>query len=152
MKYLELQDGERLELPAQGVLPKTVHVFDQASVDAVNAALAARRPLLVRGEPGTGKSQLARAAAAGLGRAFVSTVIDARSESRDLLWAFDAVARLAEAQVQGALPGRDEAQVRASLREERFLAPGPLWWAFDWRGAEAQAAKVGAVKPSVPEG
>ncbi len=116
MKYLEIVDGDRLELPAQGALPATVHVFDAESVDAVNAALAAGRPLLVRGEPGTGKSQLARAAAGGLGRPLVSTVIEARTEARDLLWSFDTVARLAEAQVQGALAGRDEAATRRALR------------------------------------
>jgi MoxR-like ATPase len=152
VKYLDLDDGHRLDLPARGALPATVHVFDRDSVDAVNAALAAGRPLLVRGEPGTGKSQLARAAATALGRVLVTTVIDARTEARDLLWTFDAVTRLAEAQVQGALPDRDEAAVRDSLRPERFLSPGPLWWTFDWRSAVEQAARVAAVLPPVPEG
>ncbi len=152
MKYLDIADGHRLELPVEGALPATVHVFEAESADAVNAALAAGRPLLVRGEPGTGKSQLARAAAVGLGRALVSTVIDARTEARDLLWTFDAVARLAEAQVQGALGRRDEAAVRASLRQERFLAPGPLWWTFDWARAARQAAAVGAAAPPAPDG
>ncbi|MEE8525651.1 MAG: MoxR family ATPase [Thermoanaerobaculia bacterium] len=152
MKYLELDDGHKLDLPSRGALPATVHVFDRDSVDAVNAALAAGRPLLVRGEPGTGKSQLARAAADALGRALVTTVIDARTEARDLLWTFDAVTRLAEAQVQGALPDRDEAAVRDSLRQERFLAPGPLWWTFDWQSAAGQAEKVAAVPPPSPDG
>ncbi len=152
MRYLDVADGHQLDLPPQGALPATVHVFDRDSVDAVNAALAAGRPLLVRGEPGTGKSQLARAAAAGLGRALVATVIDARTEARDLLWSFDAVARLAEAQVQGALGRRDEKAVRDSLRPVLFLAPGPLWWTFDWPSAAAQAESVGAPPPPVPEG
>jgi hypothetical protein len=83
--------------------PHTIrHLFEPRDIDAVNASLAAGRPLLVRGEPGAGKSQLARAAAQGLGRAFVSKVIDARTEARDLLWTFDAVRRLADAQVLGA--------------------------------------------------
>ena len=56
----------------------------------------------MRGEPGTGKSQLARAAAELMGRAFVACSVDARTEARDLLWSLDAVARLAEAQVLGA--------------------------------------------------
>ena len=151
MSYLQVKIGEPLTLPPLGKLPATVHVFDQASVDAVNAALAANRPLLVRGEPGTGKSQLARAAAAGLGRALLTTVIDARTEARDLLWSFDAVARLAEAQVQGALGARDEAAVREALREEKFVAPGPLWWAFDWQDALRQAELAKAGVPLVPE-
>ncbi len=151
MKYLDVAADDRLDLPAHGALPATAHVFDGDSVEAVNAALAAGRPLLVRGEPGTGKSQLARAAAVALGRAFVATVIDAHSEARDLLWSFDAVSRLAEAQVQGALGGRDEEAVRASLRPERFVAPGPLWWTFDWQSAARQAAAVGASRPRTPE-
>jgi len=141
-----------LKLERYGTLPGTVHVFDRDSVDAVNAALAARRPLLVRGEPGTGKSQLARAAAAAMGRAFVSIVIDVRTEARDLLWSFDAVSRLAEAQVQGALPGRDEEKVRESLAEEHFLTAGPLWWAFDWKSAAERARETGAPIPHKPEG
>ena len=56
---------ERLE-PYAG-LRATVHVFEPEQVDAVNLALTAGRPLLVRGEPGTGKSQLARAVAQKLG-------------------------------------------------------------------------------------
>ena len=152
MKYLEVAAGDRLDLAAHGALPATAHVFDGDSVDAVNAALAAGRPLLVRGEPGTGKSQLARAVAVVLGRAFVATVIDAHSEARDLLWSFDAISRLAEAQVQGALGGRDEETVRASLRPERFVAPGPLWWTFDWESASCQAKAVGAARPQTPDG
>ena len=97
MKYLEIQAGSQVRLQAPPGLPELVHVFDEDSIQAVNAALAARRPLLVRGEPGIGKSQLARAAAKALGRVYVPFVVDARIESRDLLWHFDAVARLAEA-------------------------------------------------------
>ena len=84
-------------------MPELVHVFDEATIQAVDAALAAQRPLLVRGEPGIGKTQLARAVAKDLGRAYVQRVVDVRTESRDLMWRFDAVERLAEAQLRGAL-------------------------------------------------
>lgn len=152
MRHLDWQQGTPVKLPAQAALSESVHVFDPASVDAVNAALIAGRPLLVRGEPGTGKSQLARAAAVALGRAFISQVVDARTEARDLMWSFDAVARLAEAQVQGALGVRDEDRLRENLRAERFLTPGPLWWVFDWRDAERQRREGGGVEPSSPAG
>ena len=79
------------------------------TIDAVNAALAAGRPLLVRGEPGIGKSQLARGAAQCLERAYIQYVVDARTESRDLLWHFDAIERLTEAQLSGALKEDPEA-------------------------------------------
>ena len=55
-------------------LPEAAHVFDRDSVLAVRSALAARRPLLLRGEPGVGKTQLA-AAARVLRRPLVSLVL-----------------------------------------------------------------------------
>ncbi len=107
------------------------HRFDAASIDAINAALAARRPLLVRGEPGTGKSQLAAAAARVLRRPLVTHVVDARTEARDLLWRFDAVERLGKAQVLAGTR-KDEREVECLLAEANFVRPGPLWWAFAW--------------------
>lgn len=127
--------------------PTIRHLFEPREVDAVNAALAAGRPLLVRGEPGSGKSQLARAAAKALGRAFVARVIDARTEARDLLWSFDAVRRLADAQVLAARGASDAGAVEKELEELRYVTPGPLWWAFNWGSAEAPAAGI-AVAPS----
>ncbi len=85
MKFLQALPGEAIRLAASPTVPEMVHVLDAREIAAVNAALAAKRPLLVRGEPGIGKSQLARAAAKALGRAFVPHVVDARTESRDLL-------------------------------------------------------------------
>lgn len=149
---LTYSEGRSIELPARGALPRTVHVFDDESVLAVNAALAVRRPLLIRGEPGTGKSQLARAAAHALGRVYLPKVIDARTETVDLFYAFDAVARLAEAQLCGALGHADEAAHRSRLDEQNFLKPGPLWWAFDWASAEAQATRSKSWVPDTPAG
>ena len=75
----DLPIDEPIPLDRCGTWPAAVHLFDQASADAVLAALAAERPLLVKGEPGAGKSQLARAAAQALGRLFVSTVVHSRT-------------------------------------------------------------------------
>lgn len=134
------------------------HVFQEEDIHAINAALASGRPLLLRGRPGTGKSQLALAAAVALGRAFVSEVIDARTESRDLLWRFDAVRRLADAQVLAT--GRLEEHRRQwldttggdVLHETFYTAPGPLWWAFGWQSATEQAEKAKVAVPRVREG
>ena len=128
------------------------HQFEPRQLKAINAALSASRPLLVRGEPGVGKSQSARAAAKALGRVFVQHVVDAGTESRDLLWHFDAVGRFAKAQVMGALqiacaePDKRQSSTRKALdvlddelAVEKFLHPRALWWAFDWAGAMAQA-------------
>lgn len=125
------------------------HVFDASMIDAVNAAVAAGRPLLVRGEPGTGKSQLARATAKKLQRAFVSFVVDVHTEPRDLLWWLDSVERLAEAQLMGAIGhAKDVDEVREKLALARYIQPGPLWWAYNWKTAKKQA---GAARVSAPE-
>jgi len=52
--------------------------FSENEIIAIDTALAARRALLIRGEPGTGKTQLALAAAVALKRGFVSRVVDSR--------------------------------------------------------------------------
>ncbi len=62
-----------------------VYVFDQDAIDAINAALVINRPLLIRGEPGAGKSQLAKAAAAVLERTFISFTVNHSTEAKDLL-------------------------------------------------------------------
>ncbi|MGB5686105.1 MAG: hypothetical protein WBM35_09845 [Candidatus Electrothrix sp.] len=79
MNIPEFEVDKKILLPKRGSWPATVHVFDHYSVNAIRAALSAERPLLVRGEPGTGKSQLARAAAEHLERLFVSEVVHSRS-------------------------------------------------------------------------
>jgi MoxR-like ATPase len=99
---------------------------------AINVALAAGRPLLVRGKPGTGKSSLAASVASLLSWRFYTTTVSSRTTARDLLWTFDTVARLADAQA-----GPDQIRHRAA-----YLSPGPLWWAFNpesarWRGVAA---------------
>ncbi|MDM8548257.1 MoxR family ATPase [Candidatus Venteria ishoeyi] len=137
LETLEIKNGSEITLQSHGELER-VHVFDTLSIRAVDAALAAKRPLLIRGEPGIGKSQLARAVAKVLKRVFVQHVIDAHCESQDLMWRFDAVQRLADAQLgQAADLGADALEQK--LRLKNYLHPGPLWWAFDWNTALKQA-------------
>jgi MoxR-like ATPase len=137
-----------VKLPSPPGTPERFHAFDMQSIEAVNAALAARRPLLVRGEPGIGKTQLAEAVATKLRRAFYPFTVDARTESRDLLWSFDAVMRLAHAQLCAALH-KDEQTVERELAITNFVHPGPLWWAFD--AHSAQDASDGRPPPGPPD-
>ena len=142
---------KEVELPATGSWQRSVHLFDQKSLWAIKAGLTAERPLLVRGEPGTGKSQFARAAARVLGRAFLSEVVHARSECQDLQFTYDAVSRLGEAQALGAAGVKE---VKTALNPLNFLSPGILWWAFDWADAAKQHARCCYLKqkPAVPPG
>lgn len=132
--------AEPLELPRLRNWPRSFHVFDAESVHAVNMALITGRPLLLRGEPGGGKSQLARAAAQALKRPFLSRVVNARLEPEDLLYRFDAVARLSEAQVRSGDPS-----ARDHLKPSKFLLPEILWWAFNPVSAAAQFDEASAL-------
>jgi MoxR-like ATPase len=149
---IDINTGHIEKLPSSGSWPDAVHVFEEKSIWALRAALAAERPLLVRGEPGSGKSQLARAAASVMKRAFISEVVHARSESQDLQWHFDAVARLGEAQTLGTADAKEDIAERLDAR--RFLSPGALWWAFDWNKAEKQfqLCNMGMRQPLKPKG
>lgn len=117
--------GQAIYLPDTDGQAASWHLWKQNEVNAICAALAAQRPLLVRGEPGTGKSQLARAAAVALGWRLHTCALHARSEPHDLLYQFDAVRRLADAQ----------AQKWQADEENRYWQPQALWLALNWDSA-----------------
>jgi MoxR-like ATPase len=95
------------------------YVFrDNHITNAINVAMAARRPLLVTGPPGSGKSSLALAVALEKKRTYVDRVITSRTELADLTAGFDAVRRLSDAQLHRLLP------------DWAYVEPGVLWWAF----------------------
>ncbi|KNB51931.1 AAA family ATPase [Streptomyces caatingaensis] len=91
-------------------------------VEAVNAALYLRRPLLVTGAPGTGKSTLAHAVAheLGLGRVLRWPIVS-RSTLRDGLYHYDAIARLQDVQLE-----RAGADVGARRSIGSYIRLGPL--------------------------
>jgi MoxR-like ATPase len=104
----------------------SVYVYNEEIVLAVNVALAARRPLLVRGPSGGGKSSLARNVANFFKYRYYEAVISSRTQARDLLWEVDLLRRLHDAQAtQGAF----------SSDMTRYIVPGVLWWAFDRQSA-----------------
>ncbi|MCA9311048.1 MAG: MoxR family ATPase [Phycisphaerales bacterium] len=96
---------------------------DAAQIEMVNAALYLRRPLLITGDPGCGKSSLAYAVAweLGLGRV-LRWSINSRSTLAEGLYTYDAVARLRDAsmQHQGGAGGREAEDVG------RYVRLGPL--------------------------
>src|SRR3546814_12144037 len=66
---------------------------------AVNAAVALGRPLLVKGEPGTGKTVLAREIALALGRPLIEWHVKSTTKAQHGLYEYDAVARLRAGQL-----------------------------------------------------
>ncbi|MEZ0313833.1 MAG: AAA family ATPase, partial [Myxococcota bacterium] len=73
------------------------YLVSPALRDVVNVAVALGRPLLVKGEPGTGKTQLASAIAEGLGLPMISWNVKSTTKARDGLYVYDTVARLNDA-------------------------------------------------------
>jgi len=88
---------------------------------AVNAAVALERPLLVKGEPGTGKTELARQVAESLGLKLVEWHVKSTTRAHQGLYEYDAVSRLRDSQ----------------LGDERvhdvknYIRKGKLWQAFE---------------------
>ena len=87
---------------------------------AVNAAIALKRPLLVKGEPGTGKTILAHEVAAALGRPLIEWHVKSTTKAQHGLYEYDAVARLRDGQL-------GDERVR-DIRN--YVSRGKLWEAF----------------------
>jgi len=88
---------------------------------AVNAAVTVGRPLLVKGEPGTGKTRLAEEVAAALNRPLIAWHIKSTSKAQQGLYEYDAVARLRDSQL-------GEARVHDIAN---YIVKGKLWEAFE---------------------
>ncbi|WP_312526829.1 MoxR family ATPase [Paracoccus sp. (in: a-proteobacteria)] len=88
---------------------------------AVNAAITLERPLLVKGEPGTGKTELARQVAASLGLPMVEWNVKSTTRAHQGLYEYDAVSRLRDSQL-------GEARVHDI---GNYIRKGKLWQAFE---------------------
>ncbi|MEM7684539.1 MAG: AAA family ATPase [Paracoccaceae bacterium] len=87
---------------------------------AVNAAITLERPLLVKGEPGTGKTELARQVSSSLGLRLIEWHIKSTTRAQQGLYEYDAVSRLRDSQL-------GEEKVK-DVRN--YIKPGKLWEAF----------------------
>ncbi|MBP8932617.1 MAG: MoxR family ATPase [Paracoccus sp.] len=88
---------------------------------AVNAAITLERPLLVKGEPGTGKTELARQVAASLGLPILEWNVKSTTRAQQGLYEYDAVSRLRDSQL-------GEARVHDI---GNYIRKGKLWQAFE---------------------
>ncbi|GIT90597.1 ATPase AAA [Jannaschia pagri] len=88
---------------------------------AVNAAITLQRPLLVKGEPGTGKTELARQVAKGLGVPMLEWAVKSTTRAQQGLYEYDAVSRLRDSQL-----GDDRVHDIGN-----YIRRGKLWQAFD---------------------
>lgn len=110
----------------QGVRKHT-YIPDPKEIELVNAALYLRRPLLVTGKPGTGKSSLAEAVAHELGLEMFRWAITTQTTLKDGLYRYDAIARLQDTSI-----GKNEGDNGSARSTEigKYLSLGPLGSAF----------------------
>ena len=96
------------------------YIADKDLMVAVNAAIRLERPLLVKGEPGTGKTELARQVAAALGLDLIEWNVKSTTKAQQGLYEYDAVSRLRDSQL-------GDARVHDI---GNYIKRGKLWQAF----------------------
>jgi MoxR-like ATPase len=96
------------------------YVATQDLMLAVNAAITLKRPLLVKGEPGTGKTMLAEEVSQALGMPLLQWHIKSTTKAQQGLYEYDAVSRLRDSQL-------GDAKVKDI---ENYIVKGVLWQAF----------------------
>ena len=100
------------------------YVATQDLLLSVNAAITLKRPLLVKGEPGTGKTMLAEEVAKAMGMELLQWHIKSTTKAQQGLYEYDAVSRLRDSQL---------ADIEGSERVKNihnYIVKGVLWQAF----------------------
>jgi len=121
------KSGERDPKTGQLRLP---YLPSPELVEAVNLAIFLERPLLLKGEPGCGKTRLAQAVAYELGLPFESWYVKSTSRARDGLYSYDAVGRLRDAQLAANRMLAETELTRIQTPSE-YVRLGPLGRAFE---------------------
>src|SRR5258706_8655648 len=110
--------GKILAMKFQGT---DTYVADDDLKLAVNAAITLERPLLIKGEPGTGKTMLAEEVARSLGKPLYQWHIKSTTKAQQGLYEYDAVSRLRDSQL-----GNERVGEIAN-----YILKGVLWQAFE---------------------
>jgi MoxR-like ATPase len=92
---------------------------------AVNASATLQRPLLIKGEPGTGKTMLAEEVATAMGMPLLQWHIKSTTKAQQGLYEYDAVSRLRDSQLSG-IEGSEKVK-----NIENYIVKGVLWQAFE---------------------
>ena len=100
------------------------YVATQDLMLAVNAAITLKRPLLVKGEPGTGKTMLAEEVSEALGMPLLQWHIKSTTKAQQGLYEYDAVSRLRDSQMTD-IDGAEKVK-----NIENYIVKGVLWQAF----------------------
>ena len=100
------------------------YVATQDLMLAVNAAVTLQRPLLVKGEPGTGKTMLAEEVATALGLPLLQWHIKSTTKAQQGLYEYDAVSRLRDSQLADVGDSEKVKDIR------NYIVKGVLWQAF----------------------
>jgi MoxR-like ATPase len=100
------------------------YVATQDLMLAVNAAITLRRPLLVKGEPGTGKTMLAEEVAGALGLPLLQWHVKSTTKAQQGLYEYDAVSRLRDSQLADVGDSQRVKDIR------NYIVKGVLWQAF----------------------
>ncbi len=100
------------------------YVATQDLMLAVNAAITLKRPLLVKGEPGTGKTMLAEEVAESLGLPLLQWHIKSTTKAQQGLYEYDAVSRLRDSQLKDVDGGERVKDI------QNYIVKGVLWQAF----------------------
>ena len=116
------KDKEEKKKMLNGFTGSSNYVASDDLMNSVNVAMALKKPLLIKGEPGTGKTMLAEAIAESLGMELIIWNIKSTTKAQDGLYVYDVVQRLYDSQFGGEGVDDIEKYVKLGKLGEAFTA------------------------------